>query len=1001
MNHFMIKKTLLKMKFSIISLLLLAGNMVFGQAIISQRLEKIINESPESYQNVSLLLSDRFEIVSLDNQLNAQRADQKTRVYQVITNLQEKADHTQADIIQFLKNSESVRPESIKPLWITNIIFCTVKSSYIRTIATHPGISVIDLDAELMMVESKSEVAPPMPFAPNGAEPGLKAIKADKLWALGYTGYGRKAYVADTGIDPVHPAYEHKTRALFVPQDQAWFDIGGSTTPTNCGDHGSHCLGTILGLDRLNNDTIGVAFNAQWMGGKILCGGGTYGILQALQWAINPDGNKNTTDDMPDVINNSWYDPGVANDCESGYVDVEAALEAAGIASIFSAGNAGPDEATITPPHNVNISVVNSFTVGAVNGNSSSFPIADFSSRGPSKCGGTGSILIKPEVSAPGVSVRSCTFDKAYDLKSGTSMAAPHTCGAILLLKEAFPYLSGYDFKMALYNTCTDLGVPGEDNVYGQGIINVWAAYNYLIAQGNTPVDPHRKNDLILIDVDVERFQCEQKLRSFAHIENAGTDTVFSFVFQFTITNKQGVPLNFTQTWNGIMLPRERIFFQLDEVNAEKGQSVVDYEIVKVNNVNDDGPLNNRVRKEIFIISNLKQTVQLAGGQNVSACSGTQVEVVSGFIKPGRVDWYDALFGGKLIGSGNPFLAPPAANDQTLYMQAVYADFTGRTDIDEQIKENENKPYGGLRMTVHYPFILKSVKVYAATKGVRKIEMYQGNTLLFAKSITITKTGDTRLTLNFPVPAGKDIRLILAEDAKPLAYSLGQSKFPYVIDNVVSIEGNIVKAQNAYCYFYDWQVEYNDFCGRIPVEIPFVHSTLQAGFVVQDTNYIQKGIGANVLFTDTSINAQNRSWSFSNGQTSTELNPVINFDVPGEYIAKLTVSNTDTCFDTEIKKIHILPDTTTATTHFDLNNTFILYPNPNTGHFVIEIKNGSLISMGTELKIFSATGREMFNQKINSSEKEWFVKADKLAPGVYWAKITDTENTLVTKLIIE
>ncbi|HMX83994.1 MAG TPA: hypothetical protein PLE23_11810, partial [Saprospiraceae bacterium] len=192
------------MKFSIISLLLLAGNMVFGQAIISQRLEKIINESPESYQNVSLLLSDRFDIVSLDNQLNAQRADQKTRVYQVITNLQEKAAHTQVDIIQFLKNSESVRPESIKPLWITNIIFCTVKSSYIRTIATHPGISVIDLDAELMMVESKSEVAPPMPFAPNGAEPGLKAIKADKLWALGYTGYGRKAYVADTGIDPMH-----------------------------------------------------------------------------------------------------------------------------------------------------------------------------------------------------------------------------------------------------------------------------------------------------------------------------------------------------------------------------------------------------------------------------------------------------------------------------------------------------------------------------------------------------------------------------------------------------------------------------------------------------------------------------------------------------------------------------------------------------------------------------------------------------------------------------
>jgi hypothetical protein len=45
---------------------LIACNIVFGQAIISPRLKKIISEQPESFQRVGLLLTDRFDIVGLD-----------------------------------------------------------------------------------------------------------------------------------------------------------------------------------------------------------------------------------------------------------------------------------------------------------------------------------------------------------------------------------------------------------------------------------------------------------------------------------------------------------------------------------------------------------------------------------------------------------------------------------------------------------------------------------------------------------------------------------------------------------------------------------------------------------------------------------------------------------------------------------------------------------------------------------------------------------------------
>lgn len=987
------------MKYFATAFLLLIFNSVFGQTVISPRLQHAISENPELYQKITILLKDRFDIILLDEKLNLEKADQKTRVKLVVSKLQEKARATQPALIDFLNSLNEVKPGSVHSLWITNMIYCTVKASFIKNISQRTDIQSIDINAPLRMSEYKNELNIPLFFSPQGAEPGLKAINADKLWALGYSGYGRVAYVADTGIDPTHPAYINKARSLFVPQSQAWFDMDGSLSPTDCGDHGSHCLGTILGLDRLANDTVGVAFNAQWIGGKILCGAGTSDNLTGLQWAINPDGDINTTDDMPDIINNSWYDPGISDDCESAYVDVETALEAAGIASVFSAGNAGPDPKTITPPHNINLNLVNSFTIGALNGNSIALPIADFSSRGPSKCGGIGSLLIKPEVSAPGVNVRSCTYNKEYALKSGTSMASPHTCGAILLLKEAFPYLSGFDLKMALYNTCTDLGEPGEDNIFGMGIINVWAAYNYLIGQGNTPVDPHRKNDLILIDVDVHPYQCEQTLRSIAHIENAGTDTVFNFNLQLTITNKLGVPTDFNQIWNGVLAPKQRLVLGVDPVMAETGTSTIQFEIVKVNNVNDDGPRNNRVRKTVTIVSNPVQTVAFKAGNDVKLCEGTKVELVSSFDKPGRVDWYNALTNGNKLGSGNPFLFGPITKTDTVYMQSIFTDFLGRKDIGNTVIENTLKPFGGLRMTVDYPFLLKSVKVYNTTKGVRKIELYKDYTMLFSKSITLTTIGENTIVLNFPVPTGDNISIMLSDDFKPLAPSKDQSAFPYSISNVVSIDGNSGPNNFGYNYFYDWHIEYDDFCERAQLVVPFINSQLSAGFAVPDTSYIVNSLGANILFVDTSINATTRDWVFSNGTTSSLTQPLIHFQNDGSYSAKLTVSNGAGCYDTHLKDFLVLPDTTTSTISPNFKTSFSIYPNPVKSKVYLQSK--SILTSKSKLSIVNMNGIELYNQTLLSGAKSWEIDVSKLVKGVYMLKILDGNKMYVTKFITQ
>lgn len=115
---------------------------------------------------------------------------------------------------------------------------------------------------------------------------------------------------------------------------------------------------------------------------------------------------------QPDVVNNSWGGSGGQNWYQS-YVQN---WRSAGIFPAFSNGNAGPACGTAGSPGDY----PESFASGAT---TSADAIASSSSRGPSAFGG----IIKPNISAPGSSVRSSVPANHYASYSGTSMASPHT----------------------------------------------------------------------------------------------------------------------------------------------------------------------------------------------------------------------------------------------------------------------------------------------------------------------------------------------------------------------------------------------------------------------------------------------------------------------------------------------------------------------------------------------------------------------------------------------
>ncbi len=86
---------------------------------------------------------------------------------------------------------------------------------------------------------------------------------------------------------------------------------------------------------------------------------------------------------------------------------------------------------------------------------------------------------------APGDRIRTCTIIGArgsplYVCGGGTSIAAAHVSGAMALLLSAFPRMPTARLQDALLLTARDVGSPGPDNRYGYGLLDIWAAYEFL-----------------------------------------------------------------------------------------------------------------------------------------------------------------------------------------------------------------------------------------------------------------------------------------------------------------------------------------------------------------------------------------------------------------------------------------------------------------------------------------------------------------------------------------
>jgi|CXWL01.1.fsa_nt_gi subtilisin family serine protease len=348
---------------------------------------------------------------------------------------------------------------------------------------------------------------------------GVDYLRADtslRSQGLPYSGRGIGVLINDSGVDGLHPDVRfpnHLVQNVLAQTNLHSVDTllpitwqeGVNNTDIGAG-HGTHVSGIIGGNGAASTAGRfeGVAPGAKLVGygsGAALfildtLGGFDYALTHQAQYNIR-------------VVSNSF---GNTSDVDTDFNPDDPtniatkALADRGVIVVFSAGNSGPGEATITGNFKKAPWVI------AVAAGDKQGRLADFSSRGEARRGGTVQVdgehyswSDQPTVTAPGdgiYSARASTSDGLdllgiqeaideigpgqavyYTKLSGTSMAAPHVSGIVALMLEANPAMTWREVKQHLTASATN--IPGRETwEAGAGYANAHAAVRSALGAG-------------------------------------------------------------------------------------------------------------------------------------------------------------------------------------------------------------------------------------------------------------------------------------------------------------------------------------------------------------------------------------------------------------------------------------------------------------------------------------------------------------------------------------
>ncbi len=465
---------------------------------LAQNLAPVIDtQQPDDMVKVWIKLHRVEPATNLKAAINGSSTSEKIRHKTGVNKLQAEHRSSQADLVNRLEQFKAdSRARNIKSFWIANIVQAEVAVGELEGLASRDDVDKVYAIPEISLIDPVGDITTVPTLSPHATEDNIAYVNADGAWGMGFDGTGSIICSFDTGIDGTHPALLSRWKGHDGDSAAAWYDPHESHTfpsvisdciPNNCNpSHGTHVMGIACGYDAGIDRHIGVAPGAQWISAAIIDIPGV-NILEAFEWAADPDGNPNTTDDVPDVINHSWgypNDPQMVIECENLFYDVIDNVEALGIVNIFASGNYGA-VGTVHNPANGDSDSLDCFAVGNIDISADPATLSSTSSRGPSDCRGG----IKPNVVAPGASITSCLPGGTYGTMGGTSMAAPHVAGLVALLRQKNPNATVDEIKKAILAGSNRLPSWGTsvDNDFGWGVINCVDALTALDGSNSVP----------------------------------------------------------------------------------------------------------------------------------------------------------------------------------------------------------------------------------------------------------------------------------------------------------------------------------------------------------------------------------------------------------------------------------------------------------------------------------------------------------------------------------
>ncbi len=496
------------MKRNVVLVLALAFGLQAAQ--LDPRLQKKWDQyPPDQVLGVIIHMQGKADLSTIP------RSDRKARLHY----LQNFAQVTQRDLLAFLHQRQD-QIEELRSFWIFNGLYLKATKSLIQDLLQRTDIAYIEkMDtvwltdarrpAQSIRVQKAKKGAKPLYQAPKAKAvpkaskgtahslqqhdrgPELQSfnwnidkVKADSVWLQwGLSGQGVILGNLDTGVDVTHPALASKFLGY-------WFDgVNGNPTPYDDHGHGTHTMGTMVGGDGPgtqfpDQNDVGIAYGAQFVAAKGFSSGG-WGedpwILACYEFfASLIDSGVNIR-----IVSNSW---GSSATTDLTFWDATMNWRDLGIIPVFANGNSGPSPGSAGTPGNFPIVI----GVGATDSNDN---IANFSSRGPAPNQAPWNDpqywprpdwnLIKPNISAPGVEVRSTVPGGGYESAgwSGTSMATPHVAATIALMLERNPSL---DFEMVYDILLNSVDEPPQGGSYPNNDYG-WGRLNALKAVENTP----------------------------------------------------------------------------------------------------------------------------------------------------------------------------------------------------------------------------------------------------------------------------------------------------------------------------------------------------------------------------------------------------------------------------------------------------------------------------------------------------------------------------------